>query len=113
MTNFNQNKEIKSLLFTISLLFSILFIGCKKEEFHIEQKFVHLYVELRLASVSYGNKEKKSKEINRIILKKYGLEALDYHMYMEDIINRPIVWADFQSQVLEVIKKLEEQHKGE
>jgi hypothetical protein len=87
--------------------------GCKKEPFHIEEKFVNLYVELRLATLGNKQKEKRAAESRRIILASYGVKLEEFNRYMEEIIKRPEVWADFQNKVLESLKEMEAKHKGE
>ncbi|MFC1584936.1 hypothetical protein ACFL5V_05265 [Fibrobacterota bacterium] len=107
---------IKPIAPLFSLLIAILILlipGCRKEEFQIDKKFVNLYVELRLADLGNRNNEKKATESRKIIFSSHEVKPEEFGSYLDKIIKRPEIWAEFQNQVLESLKEIEKKHKGE
>ena len=100
----------------IAILSAVLLIstpGCRKKEFHIQEKFVNLYVELRLATLANQGNEKRAAEARRVILHSSGVKPEEFKKYMKEIEKRPEVWVEFQTRVMESINEMEKNYKGE
>ena len=91
----------------------ILAVGCQKEKFQIDQKFVNLYVDLRLATIGNPRDANRAAETRRIILAQYEVQPEEFTAYLKKIEKRPEVWVEFQNKVLERLKQAEKTHKGE
>lgn len=99
------------LFFAYIVLFPAF--GCKKEKFQIDQKFVNLYVDLRLATIGNPRDAKRAAETRRIILAQYEVQPKELTAYLKRIEKKPEVWVEFQNKVLERLKQAEKNHKGE
>ena len=104
---FKKKPPLSRAFFLVVITF-VLALGCKKKEvFHIQEKFVNLYVELRLATISNQKNPKRAEKIRKIILTKYEVKPEEFTGYMNKIIDRPEIWVDFQTRVLERLKDME------
>jgi len=83
------------------------------EEFQIDEKFINIYVELRIATI--GNKQNKERaaKSRRLIFDTHQIEPEKYKHYMQKIMAKPETWDVFQAKVLEQLSEIEKVHKGE
>jgi hypothetical protein len=92
----------------------LIFIeGCKKEEFHIDEKFVNLYADLRLATIGNPADTVRAEKTRRIILAQYNVKSEEFSGYIKQIEARPEIWVEFHKKVIERLKEIEKTHKGE
>ena len=88
-------------------------IGCQRNEFAPDGKFVDLYVELKLATVAFGNDMDKVNEARRVILAQHRMSPAQFHDRYVRLMDHPEAWRDFQEQVVRKAEAFQSSHKGE
>ncbi len=97
--------------FCILLLTLTTLTSCKKETVQLDDKFVELYSELRLATISNQYQKERASKIRKIILEKYGWTQAKYSDNLEMLKQNPNLWHNFQDSVVSYIDEMEHEHK--
>ena len=85
-------------LFPFALLLAELFSGCSGEV-TVDQKFVNLFVELRIAEMTYGKDSPTVRIVRQDALKAAGYTREQFLTKTEEILNDERQWVPFQKAV--------------
>ena len=91
-------RAVPVALFLLALLFAGLFSGCSGEV-SVDQKFVNLFVELRVAELSYGKDSPQSRLVRQDALKAAGYTREQFLARTDEILNDERQWVPFQKAV--------------
>lgn len=101
-----QGTAFRFLLFVGCVFFSLMFVGCKKENVKVDDKFVSAFVEMRVVEQTYGLESAVGGLARRNILKKYGYTRESFLAVSEKIKADKNFWLPFQNQVIDRIDSL-------
>lgn len=107
---------MKSFFWASSLvLFSaFLFLaGCKNQKFDMDERFVDLYLDIRLAETAWGSDEERMKSMRKIILSQNNLTPTEVNSFLEKLKQHPTQWKLFFDKVNAKSVELQIKHKGE
>ena len=85
-------------LFPLALLLAALFSGCSGEV-SVDQEFVNLYVELRLAEMTYGKTSPMTRLVRQDALKAAGYTRESFLAKADEILGDERQWVPFQKAV--------------
>ena len=85
-------------LFPLALLLAALFSGCSGEVSVVEE-FVNLYVELRLADMTYGKTSPMTRLVRQDALKAAGYTRESFLAKADEILGDERQWVPFQKAV--------------
>ena len=85
-------------LFPLALLLAALFSGCSGEV-SVDQEFVNLYVELRLAEMTYGKTSPMTRLVRQDALKAAGYTRETFLAKADEILGDERQWVPFQKAV--------------
>ena len=85
-------------LFPLALLLAALFSGCSGEV-SVDQEFVNLYVELRIAEMTYGKTSPMTRLVRQDALKAAGYTRESFLAKADEILGDERQWAPFQKAV--------------
>lgn len=92
------------------LIAAVFFSGCRGREFKPNAKFIDLYVELKLATVAYGNDLEKVNEIRRVILAQHHEKPSTFHQEYLRLVAHPEAWRAFQEDVIKKVESFQATH---
>lgn len=92
-------------LFLLALPFAGLFSGCS-DEVSVDQNFVNLFVELRLAEMTYGKDSPMARLVRRDALKAAGYTREEFLAKTDEILEDERQWVPFQKAVVARIDTL-------
>ena len=84
--------------FLLALLFAGLFSGCSGEV-SVDQKFVNLFVELRIAEMTYGKVSPMTRLVRQDALTAAGYTRESFLAQADEILNDERLWIPFQKAV--------------
>ena len=76
----------------------VLFVGCANEV-SVDQKFVDLFVELRVTEITYGKDSPMGRLVRQDALKAAGYTREQFLAKTEEILNDERQWVPFQKAV--------------
>ena len=82
----------------ISVALAVNFVGCANEV-SVDQKFVNLFVELRVTEITYGKDSPMSRLVRQDALKAAGYTREQFLAKTEEILNDERQWVPFQKAV--------------
>ena len=82
----------------ISFALAVNFIGCANEV-SVDQKFVNLFVELRVAEITYGKDSPIGRLVRQDALKAAGYTREQFIAKTDEILNDERQWVPFQKAV--------------
>ena len=85
-------------LFPLALLLAALFSGCSGEV-SVDQEFVNLYVELRIAEMTYGKTSPMTRLVRQDALKAAGYTRESFLAKADEILSDERQWVPFQKAV--------------
>ncbi len=85
-------------LFPLALLLAALFSGCSGEV-SVDQEFVNLYVELRIAEMTYGKTSPITRLVRQDALKAAGYTRESFLAKADEILGDERQWVPFQKAV--------------
>ena len=85
-------------LFPLALLLAALFSGCSGEV-SVDQEFVNLYVELRIAEMTYGKTSPMTRLVRQDALKAAGYTRESFLAKADEILGDERQWVPFQKAV--------------
>ena len=85
-------------LFPLALLLAALFSGCSGEV-SVDQEFVNLYVELRIAEMTYGKTSPMTRLVRQDALKAAGYTRETFLAKADEILGDERQWVPFQKAV--------------
>jgi hypothetical protein len=85
-------------LFPLALLLAALFSGCSGEV-SVDQEFVNLYVELRVAEMTYGKTSPTTRLVRQDALKAAGYTRESFLAKADEILSDERQWIPFQKAV--------------
>ena len=85
-------------LFPLALLLAALFSGCSGEV-SVDQEFVNLYVELRIAEMTYGKTSPMTRLVRQDALKAVGYTRESFLAKADEILGDERQWVPFQKAV--------------
>jgi hypothetical protein len=91
----------------------LVLAGCRKGEDAPDAKFVDLYVELKLATVGYGNDLEKANEVRRVILAQHHMTPARFHRETEKLMTHPDTWRKFQENVVAGVEAFQASRRAE
>ncbi len=109
LTEFQSGSKLK--IAGLVLLLTV-FLACVPQPKKWDSKFVDLYVELKIATVAYGDNLEKVSETRRVILAQYQYSPEKFHEQSQLIMAEPDSWKVFQNAVLIKIDEFEKKYKG-
>jgi hypothetical protein len=109
----DTGSTIKKRALALLPLVLLAMLGCRRGEFTPDAKFVDLYVELKLATVGYGNDLEKVNEARRVILAQHHVTPADFHREAESLMAHPDAWRTFQETVVAKVEAVQASHKAE
>ena len=92
-------------LFPLALLLAALFSGCSGEV-SVDQEFVNLYVELRIAEMTYGKTSPTTRLVRQDALKAAGYTRESFLAKADEILSDERQWIPFQKAVTARIDSL-------
>jgi hypothetical protein len=92
-------------LFPLALLLAALFSGCSGEV-SVDQEFVNLYVELRVAEMTYGKTSPTTRLVRQDALKAAGYTRESFLAKADEILSDERQWIPFQKAVTARIDSL-------
>lgn len=103
-------RAVPVALFLLAMPLAGLFSGCSNEV-TVDQKFVNLFVELRLAELNYGKDSPTARLARRDALKEAGYTREQFLAKTDEILENERLWVPFQKAVTARIDSLLEQPK--
>ena len=85
-------------LFPLALLLAALFSGCSGEV-SVDQEFVNLYVELRIAEMTYGKTSPMTRLVRQDALMAAGYTRESFLAKADEILGDERQWVPFQKAV--------------
>lgn len=85
-------------LFPLALLLAAFFSGCSGEV-SVDQEFVNLYVELRIAEMTYGKTSPMTRLVRQDALKAAGYTRESFLAKADEILGDERQWVPFQKAV--------------
>ena len=82
----------------ISFALAVNFVGCANEV-SVDQKFVDLFVELRITEITYGKDSPMGRLVRQDALKAAGYTREQFLAKTEEILNDERQWVPFQKAV--------------
>jgi hypothetical protein len=82
----------------ISFALAVNFVGCANEV-SVDQKFVDLFVELRVTEITYGKDSPMGRLVRQDALKAAGYTREQFLAKTEEILNDERQWVPFQKAV--------------
>ena len=82
----------------ISFALAVNFVGCANEV-SVDQKFVDLFVELRITEITYGKDSPMGRLVRQDALKAAGYTREQFLAKTEEILNDERRWVPFQKAV--------------
>lgn len=76
----------------------VFFLGCA-QEVSVDQKFVDLFVELRVAEITYGKDSPMGRLVRQNILKDAGYSREQFLAETDEILDNERMWVPFQKAV--------------
>ena len=98
-------RALSLVLFVIAMLCGASLFGCS-EEVKVDQKFVDLYVELRVIEMTYGKDSPMGRLVRQDALKAAGYTREQFFAKTEEILNDERQWVPFQKAVTDRIDTL-------
>lgn len=98
-------RAVPVALFLFALPFAGLFSACSGEV-TADQEFVNLYVELRLAEMTYGKDSPMARLVRQDALKAAGYTREEFFAKTDAILDDEKQWVPFQKAVTERIDSL-------
>jgi len=95
------------MIWTI-LLFLFLLYSCDRNV--ADTDFAYLYVDLRIASVAYGDTSQTARLARQNILKEYGWTPEQFEKHVQNLRSDPERWNLFQAKVVDRLDSLRAQH---
>lgn len=86
------------LAVALLLLFAFGLVGCANEV-AVDQKFVDLFVELRVSEITYGKDSPMGRLVRQDILKAAGYTREQFLAKTDEILNDERQWVPFQKAV--------------
>ncbi len=110
-----QKHQLLQPLFLFAFLLSIygFLSGCQKEENQISEKFVNLYVDLKLVTISNEHNTQKASTARKKILMQYNYTQEDYNSQLENLISNDALWQTFLEKVIKRTDQALKIHKGD
>ena len=106
-----ENKMMRArTVFAVALLLISVFgvSGCRNEV-KVDEKFVDLYIELRIAEMTYGRESPMGRLVRQDALKAAGYTREQFLAKTDEILNDERQWVPFQKAVTARIDTLLEQ----
>ena len=91
-------RALSVALFPLALLLAALFSGCSGEV-SVDQEFVNLYVELRIAEMTYGKTSPMTRLVRQDALKAAGYTRETFLAKADEILGDERQWVPFQKAV--------------
>lgn len=91
-------RALSVALFPLALLLAALFSGCSGEV-SVDQEFVNLYVELRIAEMTYGKTSPMTRLVRQDALKAAGYTRESFLAKADEILGDELQWVPFQKAV--------------
>ena len=102
----------KSLLQWFGFVFIFfLLLGCESFSPSVSEKFIDTYIELRLASLEFGDVNPDARIKRTEILKNNNYTAESFNEYADKIRANPELWLLFQQRVVDILDSLSEPAK--
>ena len=95
----NKTMGARAVFAVALLLFSVLGMGGCSGEVSVDQKFVDLFVELRVAEITYGKDSPMGRLVRQDALKAAGYTREQFLAKTEEILNDERQWVPFQKAV--------------
>ena len=95
----NKTMGARAVFAVALLLFSVLGMGGCSGEVSVDQKFVDLFVELRVAEMTYGKDSPMGRLVRQDALKAAGYTREQFLAKTDEILNDERQWVPFQKAV--------------
>lgn len=95
----NKTMGARAVFAVALLLFSVFGMGGCSGEVSVDQKFVDLFVELRVAEITYGKDSPMGRLVRQDILNAAGYTREQFLAKTEEILNDERQWVPFQKAV--------------
>ena len=95
----NKTMGARAVLAVALLLFSVFAMGGCSGEVSVDQKFVDLFVELRVSEITYGKDSPMGRLVRQDILNAAGYTREQFLAKTDEILNDERQWVPFQKAV--------------
>ena len=95
----NKTMGARAVIAVALLLFSAFAMGGCSGEVTVDQKFVDLFVELRVAEITYGKDSPMGRLVRQDALKAAGYTREQFLAKTDEILNDERQWVPFQKAV--------------
>lgn len=95
----NKTMGARAVIAVALLLFSVFAMGGCSGEVTVDQKFVDLFVELRVAEITYGKDSPMGRLVRQDALKAAGYTREQFLAKTDEILNDERQWVPFQKAV--------------
>lgn len=95
----NKTMGARAIFAVALLLFSVFGMGGCSGEVSVDQKFVDLFVELRVAEITYGKDSPMGRLVRQDALKAAGYTREQFLAKTDEILNDERQWVPFQKAV--------------
>lgn len=95
----NKTMGARAVFAVALLLFSVFAMGGCSGEVSVDQKFVDLFVELRVAEITYGKDSPMGRLVRQDILNAAGYTREQFLAKTDEILNDERQWVPFQKAV--------------
>ena len=95
----NKTMGARAVFAVALLLFSVFGMGGCSGEVSVDQKFVDLFVELRVAEMTYGKDSPMGRLVRQDALKAAGYTREQFLAKTDEILNDERQWVPFQKAV--------------
>lgn len=95
----NKTMGARAVFAVALLLFSVFGMGGCSGEVSVDQKFVNLFVELRIVEMTYGKEAPMTRLVRQELLKEAGYTREQFFAKTDEILNDERQWVPFQKAV--------------
>lgn len=106
-----RTKKKRSLQWLGFVFVLLLLLGCERSSSGVSEKFIGTYIELRLASLEFGEANPDARIKRTQILKNNSYTSESFNEYADKIRENPNLWLLFQQRVVEILDSISEPAK--